>query len=57
MDLRDTPFVAGMGRILILLENLKRLVVAGIGYNMGHLCEISFGFNSPTKYVKFMGYE
>jgi len=22
-DLRDTPFAAGMGRILILLENLK----------------------------------
>jgi hypothetical protein len=36
-DLRDTPFAAEMGRILILLENLKRLVVAGIRYSMGHL--------------------
>jgi len=45
-----------MDRILISIENLKRLVVAGIGYNMGHLYGISFGFNSPTKYVKFMGY-
>lgn len=55
-DLRDTTFKAEMDRILISIENLKRLVVAGIGYNIGHLYGISFGFNSPTKYVKFMGY-
>ena len=46
-----------MDRILISLENLKRLVVTGVGYSMGHLYGISFGFNSPTKYIKFMSYE
>ena len=55
-DLRDTPFAAEMDRILISLENLKRLVMAGIGYSIRLLYEISFGFNSPTKYVKFMDY-
>jgi len=56
-DLRDTPFTAEMCRILISIEKFKKISCGWDKIQHGALMRNSFGFNSPTKYVKFMGYE
>ena len=56
-DLRDTTFAAEMCRILILIEKFKKISCGWDMIQHGALMRNSFGFNLPTKHIKFIGYE